>query len=147
MKLYPEAFGKLGEVDCRRTGNIFAFILVILILLWKHAYSSFFRSLFILRLKLEGLFFFLLPDMEISIVIFWNVYLYLGMGSCCLARWSISAVGVNSASPVGNTSFPVSHRRCLAGQIPSMWISSLGNETGCQLGGRKRLCLAMPWLY
>lgn len=33
MKLYPKAFGKLGEVDRRRTGNIFPFILAILILL------------------------------------------------------------------------------------------------------------------
>lgn len=36
MKCYPEAFGKLGEVDHRRTGNIFPFILAILI----HAHSS-----------------------------------------------------------------------------------------------------------
>lgn len=32
-KQYPEAFGKLGEVDPRGTGNIFPFILTILILL------------------------------------------------------------------------------------------------------------------
>lgn len=31
MNLCPEAFGRLGEADCSRTGNIFAFILAILI--------------------------------------------------------------------------------------------------------------------